>query len=231
VTGKRSRAFYKAQQLGFSNNVEGFLRASGYRGPLPEQITRLERDVEVTQREFHEFRIPLSYEHELGPLSISIANTFYYAEQELSYREHFREHFASDEARRLIDFASRNDIYVGLKSRGKGYFAQLLAPMLPIRPGHPEDFLSDGPKKTRLRRITAKETYDRVELELSANSRWLLDNGYPWARYLHPRATYSHTLFRDVDAGDILPGYSPAEHGSYLALELDGHLPLLSARS
>lgn len=233
VTGERSRTLRSALRgIGLSNNGEGFLRASGYRGPLPDQITKLERDLKVTQREFHEFRIPFSYEHELGPVSISIANTFYYAEQELIY-EDFREHFASDEARRLIDFASRNDIYVGRHSNtsARGWDPQVLAPMLPIRPGHPEDFLSNGSKKTSMRRVTAKEIYDRVDLELSTNSQWLWDKGYTWARYLRPRATYSRTLFSDVDTSDVLPGYSSAEHGSYLALELDGHIPLLAEKS
>jgi hypothetical protein len=239
VTGERSEftdlnqsVFHTAPELGFSNDIEGYLRASGYRGPFPEKITQLERDLKVTQQEFHELRIPFSYDHELGPLSVSIANVFYYAEQELTYREHFRERFASDEARRLIDFASRSDIYVspGVISPREFSFAQLLAPMLPIRPGHPEDLLSNYPK-TRVRHVTTRETYDRIDLTLGTNSSWLLQHGERWPRYLGGQITYSHTLFSDSDTGGILPGYSSAEHGSYLAFELDGHVPLLPERS
>src|SRR4051812_8677688 len=76
-TGERSVAFHTAPQLGFPNNPEGYLRASGYGGPLPDQITKLERDVKVTQDELREFRLPFSYEHKAGPLSISLANVFY----------------------------------------------------------------------------------------------------------------------------------------------------------
>jgi len=50
--------------------------------------------------------------------------------------------------------------------------------------------------------------YDRLDLEVSASSNWLVDHGYAWARYLRPYATFSYTLYNDVDTGGIvLPSY------------------------
>jgi hypothetical protein len=230
-SGDRSGSFYTARDLGFANNARGFLRASGYRGPFPDQITRMERDLALTQNELHEFRIPLTYTHELGPVAITISNTFYYAEQEISAREVLRVRFASDEARELIDFVSRKDFYAGQRvgKFGNAWYPQLLAPMLPIRPGHPDDFLRHH---TAVHEVTARETYDRLDLELSANTKWLLDHGHGWAAYLRPRATFSQTLYSDIDTGEIvLPSYSRADEGGYATLELDGHIPFVRNES
>lgn len=228
--------FGSAADLGFGSGIEDSIRASGYRGELPSQLTRFEKAKhELTQREFRESDISFSYRQELGPVALRLTNTFSYIEQDIQVRETFREEFASNAARDFIDFESRLAIYSGGPTAGPsgagGPAPYIFSPALPITPGHPEEVLfNDGSEATRRYRIRAEEIIDRLDLELSANTAWLLENGHAWARYLWPRVTYSHTLFSDIDTGDVtLPAYPDDQRGSYLTAELNTHLPLRRA--
>ncbi len=231
--------FDSAEALGYGPGIKDSLRASGYRGKFPSQITRFESERNFTQREFREFNLSFSYRQELGPVALRVTNTLSYTEQELNVLETFREVFASDTAREFTDFETRISNYFGFRINpgvdggNPGFLPVAIAPALPVGIGKPEEILFNGGREeTRRYRIHAEEMVDRLDLELSANTGWLLEEGHTWARYFWPRITYSQTLYNDVDTGDItLPSYPNDERGSYLAAELNGHVPLIRSRA
>ena len=101
----------------------------------PNQITEFKTTNEVVQERFTEIDATVEYRHDFGAFELAIGNIFFYIDRESKSTATVREFFASNEARDFIDAQSR---LINITTQGPKV---TFAPVLPIRSGHPEDFL------------------------------------------------------------------------------------------
>lgn len=184
-------------------------------GPAPRQITRFKTTNEAVQDRFTEIDATVSYQHDFGPVQLEVGNIFFYIDRDSTSFSTVREFYASDAAREFIDSQSFATNFLTSGRR------VTFAPAVPIRPGHPEDFLLNGGKTLKFRnRSTGDEMFDRVYADLTTNA--LIQY---WG--IKPHLTYYHTLVNDGDSGSLALATKRYDiKGGYAAFKVNASIPL-----
>jgi hypothetical protein len=210
ITGEDLVSFIGANYGVTNDTVVSVFNAAGIGRQFPQEITKFKTSTEAIQDRFNEIDIYLQYQFSLGPVDVTIGNIFFYIDRDATTRVTFREYFASEDAKDLVDFLSNLDASFG------GFL-----PGVP-RAGHPEDILTNqGRKVSRTFEGIEDEQYDRAFISLSTAA----------IPFITPRLTYYHTLYNEgTEAAKELKVLRNDEKGGYLEFKVNASIPVIKDR-